>query len=293
MKSAYQNWVGAFRAFATPVICVIGILGNIFAISTFAELKPKTRFSYYAIALSISNITILVFNGLLDDFSGRGLEYLTEGHFSFRLETLSNSWCKFMEYVPNVMYFISSYLLVAFSIDRLVVVCNAIKYSSIYGKKTAFIICIMIYTVGFLSNIPVTELFKDAADPFEGMRYVCIMDADEHKRLYAFYLIIMNLVTFVVPFIIVLLINFVIGIKLCQHNKNRRMLQHTTKPGSAKMQQEAENGRIFSHLALSSSILLLHLPLVCSVMHRSVFFTTCHGARIYSYLKLKLANSHR
>ncbi|VDO05248.1 unnamed protein product [Rodentolepis nana] len=77
-SSRYSALVGAFRAYATPVIAILGLIGNSLIISIFWNENPsRTRFSIFATSLAVVHNVSLLLNTILDDFLGRGLDYAT------------------------------------------------------------------------------------------------------------------------------------------------------------------------------------------------------------------------
>ncbi|KAK4470812.1 hypothetical protein MN116_006330 [Schistosoma mekongi] len=257
----YSNLVGSFRAYISPIIAIIGILGNCFIIIIFLQEKMKSRFSIYSIFLAISNMIILIMNTLIDDFLGRGLYYATYQQIYFKLDTISIFWCKFVEYLSNTMYFTSSYLIVIFSIDRLLTIHQPITFYSIYHKQWAYIACIIIYLLGILSNTPLLYVQTLMIDKSSRTNFTCRM-ISEHP-IAKFTITFETIITFTLPFCLVLILNIFICIQLWTLKMNRITLLPTDTS-----RNNMEMSRVFGHLALSTVFLLLYLPMVCFVLIR-------------------------
>ncbi|CAH8588666.1 unnamed protein product [Heterobilharzia americana] len=253
--------VGSFRAYVCPIIAVIGLIGNIFIIAIFAQEKPRSRFSIYAISLSIANIITLVMNTFIDDFLGRGLSFATKHHFYYKLDTTSEFWCKSVEYISNAMYFTSSYLVVIFSIDRLLTIHQPIKFYSIYHKRWALVACIIIFLIGIISNSPLLSVQTLMSDPSSRTNFTCRM-ISEHP-IAKFTIAFETIITFTIPFCLVLFLNTFICIQLWTLKVNRETLLPMDS-----CRNRTEMGRVFGHLALSTAFLLLYLPMVCVVLIR-------------------------
>lgn len=257
----YSNLVGSFRAYICPIIAIIGVIGNSFIVIIFLKEKQLSRFSIYSIFLAIANIITLIMNTFIDDFLGRGLYYATNHQFYFKLDTISTFWCKSVEYISNTMYFTSSYLIVIFSIDRLLTIHKPIKFYSIYHKHWALIACILVYSMGILSNSPLLFVQTLMVDTSSRTNFTCRM-ISEHP-VAKFTITFETIVTFTIPFCLVLFLNVFICIELWKLKVNRTALL----PADSS-RNRMEMGRVFGHLALSTAFLLLYLPMVCFVLIR-------------------------
>ncbi|XP_018652268.1 putative peptide (allatostatin/somatostatin)-like receptor [Schistosoma mansoni] len=257
----YSQLVGGFRAYLCPIIAMIGVIGNSFIILIFLKEKPLSRFSIYSIFLAIANMITLIMNTFIDDFLGRGLYYLTNHQFYFKLDTISKFWCKSVEYLSNTMYFTSSYLIVIFSIDRLLTIHKPIKFYSIYHKHWALIACLLVYFIGIISNSPLLFVQTLMIDISSRTNFTCRM-ISEHP-IAKFTIAFETIVTFTIPFCLVLFLNIFICIELWKLKVHRTALL----PADCS-RNRMEMGRVFGHLALSTAFLLLYLPMVCFVLIR-------------------------
>ncbi|CAH8517524.1 unnamed protein product [Schistosoma turkestanicum] len=257
----YSYLVGGFRAYICPIIAIVGVIGNSFIILIFIKDKPRSRFSIYSIALAIANIITLIMNTFIDDFLGRGLYYATNHQFYFKLDTTSEFWCKSVEYISNTMYFTSSYLIVIFSIDRLLTIHKPIKFYSINHKRCALIACIIIYLLGIISNSPLLFVQTLMIDTSSRTNFTCRM-ISEHP-IAKFTITFETIITFTIPFFLVLFLNLFICIHLWKLKINREALL----PADSS-RNRMEMGRVSGHLALSTAFLLLYLPMVCFVLTR-------------------------
>ncbi|KAL5962940.1 Neuropeptide S receptor [Taenia solium] len=254
----YSTLVGVFRAYASPIIAITGGLGNALIICLFWREKPRTRFSVFAISLALAHTISLIINTVLDDFLGRGLHYATGGAFSIKLDATSEVNCKLLEYLPNTMYFIASYLVVVFSIDRVLSTYYPIRFHACRYRKEAILACLMVAILGASGNIP-TLLVQTLRVETEG-NIACRMDRSR-AMLADFAIVFTTIVTFFLPVIIVLMLNLVIVQQLWRVHRWR-----TTMTVGGRGAQEM--GRITGHLAMSTCFLLLYLPLGIVVLMR-------------------------
>lgn len=260
--SEYTVAVGVFRAYISPIIAILGLIGNCFIIIIFAKEKPRTRFSIYAISLAVAQTVCLVVNTLMDDFFGRGLAYATNHRFQIKFDMRNNFACKVMEYIPNAMYFVSSYIIVVFSFDRMLTIYNPMRFYSLYHKRYAAAACSIVFAVGILSNISTLQVQTIMHDPQHRSNFTCQMDRNQ-IGLAEFCLFFFTLFTFVIPVIIIIILNILILAQLWKVYNRRRLLVPTDTGRSAQ-----EMARVLGHLALSSSFLLLYLPLAVAILVR-------------------------
>lgn len=254
-SSRYSALVGAFRAYASPIIAILGIIGNSFVISVFWRESPsRTRFSVFAISLAVVHNVSLLLNTIMDDFLGRGLHYATNGSYCLKIDATSRINCKIFEYLPNTMYFASSYLVVIFSIDRILTAYNPIKFNACLHTKQALWACLTVVAIGAIGNIP-TLVVQTLLDGF------CRMNREDHPLLADFAIVFSTVVTFFLPLIIIPILNIIIIQRIWRAQRWRNAVTR----GWTGIQ---EVGRVAGHLAMSSCFLLLFLPLGIAVLMR-------------------------
>lgn len=263
--SEFGTLVGVFRAYISPVIALIGLLGNVLIFLVFVKEKPRTRFSIFAISLAIAHSISLIFNTVLDDFIGRGLSYATDGQLDIKLDSTSEFACKILEYIPQSMYFTASYLVVVFSIDRALTIYNPLRFYSVNYRKQAVLACLVVFLIGLLGNLPIlviqTIVVNDNRTRCQMNRYYTTLS---NVSLY-----FTTVVTFFLPVIAVLVLNIFIVLQLWKFHSWRETQL------SIKTRIVQELGRAAGHLALSTCFLLLYIPLGFVVLIR-LHFTEIH-----------------
>lgn len=275
----FSALVGAFRAYVSPIIAITGILGNAIIIGLFYREKPRTRFSIFAINLALAHTLSLIVNTIIDDFLGRGLHYATGGAFCIKLDTTSEVTCKLLEYLPNTMYFIASYLVVVFSIDRVLSTYRPIKFHACHYRKQAIIACLTVAILGVNGNLPI--LIVQTLKIQEEGNIACRMDRS-NPGIADFAIVFSTVVTFFLPIIIVLVLNLIIILQLWRAQKWRK----SKMIGRSSAQ---EMGRITGHLAMSTCFLLLYLPLgivVLMRLHITVSLNEEHTPQAISIINL-------
>lgn len=273
----HKNFTGAYRLYASPVIGVLGILGNIIVIIVFLLEHKKSRFSIYCVAISSTHVIILLTNSLMDDFMGSGLEYWKKKS-QIKFDTKSITMCKLMEYVPNCMYTASSGLLLVFSIDRIITIFKPMQFYSIHFRKLAIYICLSVVSLSAIITVPM--LIASNLKSSKISSKCTINDTSVVGRTSIF---IKVFVTFVIPTFIILILNIVICLKLW-----RAKIQRAKLFVGDLQKNNLEMNRICGHLALNTIFLLFTFPLVISMLMRQA--NTCSGynrslSRILSSIK--------
>ena len=98
-------------AYGVPVICIFGIVGNIFSfrVFVFKSFRNNSSSAYIA-ALSVSDSCFLL---------SLFLSWLGNGKFGFVFSGIA-VWCQVMIYVTSVCSFLSVWYVVLIMIDRYV-----------------------------------------------------------------------------------------------------------------------------------------------------------------------------
>ncbi|TPP57725.1 Type-1 angiotensin II receptor A [Fasciola gigantica] len=273
--SDLSDLVGAFRAYISPVVAIFGLLGSLFIVTVFSPERPRTRFSIYAICLAISNAITLTFNTVVDDFMGRGLFYATNHTWYYKLDATSQFGCKLVEYIANSMYFTTSYIIVVFTLDRLLTVRKPITFYSIHHRRWATGICVVIYLLALIVNTPLIYVQTLVVDRHSRTNFTCRMIEDHPVA--KFTITFEVIFTFTVPFCIVLILNCLIGAALWKLKHERKRLVPADR-----VRNQLEMGRVTGHLALSTAFLLLYMPMVCLVLIR-LHLTLTHVDRHSPY----------
>lgn len=251
-----DHMVNVYRAYVSPIVSVVGVLGNLIVLIVFSTEGRKTRFTVYCIVLAITDTTALVTNSLMDDFLGRGLKHLNYTEIKF--DTMSTPLCKFMEYIPNVAYFASSYILICFSFDRVLTICNPVKFYSEHFLRGAIIVCCV--TIGISACINGPMAVSNRLVQREDGHMKCTTPDSEIISQFALYLKV--IFAFSIPTLAILIINGIIVAKiLIIHSARRRLLSN---PKENRM----EMGRVVGHFVVSTMFFLLNLPLVIVMLLR-------------------------
>lgn len=261
MSKNKVDYVGIFRAYLSPGLAIFGLIGSMFTVVVFSKEKPRSRFSIYATFMAINSGLTLIVNTFIDDFLGRGLYYATNHQFYYKLDSVSDFWCKLTEYLSNTTYFNFSYLIVAFSCDRLLTIHKPFIFYSIYHQRWAVLTCSLVVIIGIISNSPLFIIQTLVQDPRSRTNFTCRM-VDDHP-LAKFSIVFEAIGTFTIPVFVVSALNILICIKLWKLKKARNSLMP-----SDQTKNHLEMARVMGHLAVSTVFLFLEIPIVVLVLIR-------------------------
>ena len=130
-----MTWQLYLKAVCVPFFFVVGLFGNILSFLVMSQPVYKSKsYSYYLRALAIFDsltlFTTLVvqYNDLLFDLKllPRGFLY---GHTAFT--------CKICEFMRHVIYVMSSWLIMCFTVDRLIAVCYPLQRGRLCTERVA------------------------------------------------------------------------------------------------------------------------------------------------------------
>ncbi|KAH3897309.1 hypothetical protein DPMN_021497 [Dreissena polymorpha] len=112
-------------SYVTPVVLVLGLIGNILSFAVFmTKTMRKVSASTYLAALSAADINTLVFYVLVE-WLRRGLPHVNSGTSLQFLE--AEGVCQIQLYISYISRFMSSWIVVAFTVERFVGVCYPLR----------------------------------------------------------------------------------------------------------------------------------------------------------------------
>lgn len=137
------------HSYYTPSIVVIGSIGNILSVVIFFRLKMrKLSSSFYLAALGISDTIFLLSNS-----SNWAMEHGIEKLINLEL------FCKVTNYLCGVSSVLSSWFVVAFTLERFIVVLYPLKRQTICTVKRAKTISSGILAGGLIHSLPLLYYF--------------------------------------------------------------------------------------------------------------------------------------
>lgn len=205
-----------FYAWFTPVILLIGIVGNSLSLSVFTSRNMRSlSASNYLAALSISDLVTLVAYVMVE-WLKRGLHILP-GHLTVSFLEI-NGVCHVSLYLSYVSRFLSSWIVVIFTVERYIAVCHPLRRKSIstsvsrrivFGLVAVAAIILMYKPIMSGSYIVAKDVHVCTSNPY--LKHVShILD------------IIYGVTITLVPFILITALNMFIINKLVRRNRKYR-----------------------------------------------------------------------
>ncbi|CAL8084382.1 unnamed protein product [Calicophoron daubneyi] len=273
-----EMMVNQFRAFASPVICFIGIPTNIITTIVFSvmQMRNPCRFNLYAIGLSIEHNVQLVTNGLLDDFMGRGLQWVTKCRIEIKVDSVSSAACKIITFLSECSALIKAFLLMSFSVDRVYTVYNPTRIEPFQAIWIAHLTVAMCYLVSMIMSIPqfiYVDLVKDKSGGWN-CQYV---DPVAPGVQYVLYLYIFG--ANVLPFIFICVTNVLIAIKL------HAIVNNSKSSGNVDKKSSIELSKLIAHLAISILFSFLSCPLLVLIILRQQLYLNGYNITAPDYAK--------
>lgn len=137
------------HSYYTPLIVVIGSIGNILSVVIFFRLKlRKLSSSFYLAALGISDTIFLLTNSSSWITTERGEEFMN-----------IDIVCKLTNFLCGVSSVLSSWFVVAFTVERFIVVQYPLKRQTMCTVKRAKITSVGILAGGLVHCLPLLYYF--------------------------------------------------------------------------------------------------------------------------------------
>ncbi|XP_035788554.1 neuropeptides capa receptor-like isoform X1 [Anopheles albimanus] len=202
--------VGNFLNFYyTPLLVVVGSVGNILSVFVFFNTKlKKLSSSYYLAALGISDTCYLV-----------GLFVTWLNFFQVHIYT-REPYCQLFTYTSGVSSFLSVWYVVAFTFERFIVVRYPLKRQSWCTVRRAKTIIATLTMIGSVHSVPYffyagTQISDRNNDTICDMR-------KEYKYQMEIFNYIDTIIVFVVPFTIIVVLNSVTSFTVWRFARLRR-----------------------------------------------------------------------
>ncbi|XP_064597528.1 somatostatin receptor type 5-like [Liolophura sinensis] len=202
-------------AWLTPVILIIGILGNSLSLSVFTSKNMRSlSASNYLAALSLSDLMTLIFFVFIQ-WLQRGLKLLP-GHV--RVDFLAvTGVCHLLMYLGYIFRFLSAWLVVIFTVERYIGVCHPLRRRSIStASSRKIILCLVLVSAVLLIYKPILS------GPIEMVGEKHCVSLPEHKKVSEILDSIYGVLITLVPFILITALNLLIIRKLVQRNRRQR-----------------------------------------------------------------------
>jgi hypothetical protein len=141
----FRDFVLFIEGYIIPFVLIFGISGNIFSFIIFIRSRKRGDAPVqYLSCLALSDNGVILSLGVPHWFN-YGLDYLTDGKYSYDLHSYSNVSCKMIISSWHVSGCISAWVIVAFSIERAFIVWFPLKRAQVTKRKRSAIIGVICF----------------------------------------------------------------------------------------------------------------------------------------------------
>lgn len=221
-NNAFINNVKAFNRYYMPIIIILGLTGNMLSIMVFMSTKLKRIPSSHCLtAMAVVDCSILLINSF---------------HLLGGISLLQkNFWCQISQYVSSVLYFLSVWFVVSFTVERFVAVLfplHRLRWCTV-NRCRLIIICLVALSCTW--NIYIVAITKPIT--FAATNETHCTSPEELFNVMMALNYIDTVITFVFPFLLIVIFNSLISVKLI---KNRK--ENETPPPSTTL--SSSDGRV-------------------------------------------------
>jgi len=194
------------------ILTFTGIIGNILSILIFLSPRYRRQSShFYLLCLALSDLCFLIINFLQDTF--RNHNHLYRSRINF-LDRSSSFVCISVEYARNVTRFLSSWIVVSFTIERLLVVFHPLRRAFICRRKIARLVVLIVFVISLLSNLNVPFHYKITKLVDSNQNDTICDILPQYQQIYIRFAIITMIFVYLLPMCIIGMVNMLICCKL-------------------------------------------------------------------------------
>lgn len=252
--------------FATVLVVLMGLIGHSLIIFVFVQKRFRTNSgNVFLLYLAVNDSIFLITHFFEDTIKSYGEIYINEANsyqFYNRIIQLINLsdrfeiFCNMVNYLRYVLRFISSYVLVAFTIQRLSIIYSPLS-NRFKSKTSAWVTCLVITIISLISNIWVPFIFK-----LQNVNKTKHCDVEkEWNNVYFQITTAYIFITMVVPIIIIFTSNSIIICRLVKADTKRLVslkmntnLRRNSEHSKQKSFVSSNNLSVSNNLQLKSSV---------------------------------------
>lgn len=221
-------------------------MGNLLSCVVFLNTHLKMRSSsYYLAALSVADFGFLATLLLVWLNSSIGVQVFNK-----------EGWCQALVYISSVCSFLSVWLIVAFTVERFIAIQYPLHRPRMCTVARAKAIVTGLAVVALLSHLYsfVTAGIVKQSDGSE----ICDM-LEECSEIMRIINIIDSLVTLIIPLILIIVMNTMIGRNLLKFRKRFRQNQETTTPREEMSMERSDIN--LNQINVSNKIFINHIDI--------------------------------
>ena len=207
---AIEQYMSIYGPF---VLTTLGIIGNVLSILIFLSPRYRRQSShFYLLSLALSDLCFLIINLLEDTFRNHNELYQSRINV---LDRSSPLICIFVQYARNTTRLLSSWIIVSFTIERLLVVFYPLKRVIICRRKIARFVVMILFVLSLLANINVPFHYGIIHLPNTLREEQTICDIlPAYRSIYMRFAISTMISVYLVPMCIIGVVNMLICCKL-------------------------------------------------------------------------------
>ncbi|CAF1324825.1 unnamed protein product [Rotaria sp. Silwood1] len=223
-----------FRFYTSIILVIVGMIGSLLSIKVFSSTKIRRNSSNeYLITMSFI-VALLLFNFFCDEVL-RSLVHDFNVDLPLNLVDLSRPLCKCSTYFRHTLRFAAHWIVVAFTLERLIVVYFPLQTSVLCNPRSARRICLFILIISFL--IPFYSFIMSDISVVDEKHKLLECDImNKFKKIYFYLTIIYGNLTLTFPILIVCIVNILTVRQLLRAGRLRKQqqeLNQTKKVDSA------------------------------------------------------------
>jgi hypothetical protein len=195
------------------ILTTLGIIGNILSILIFLSPRYRRQSShFYLLSLALSDLCFLIINLFEDTFRNHNELYQSRINI---LDHSSSIICIFVQYARNITRLLSSWIIVSFTIERLLVVFYPLKRAIICRRKIARFVVFILFSMSLLININVPFHYGiiKVLNNFEIEDTICDI-LPKYRSIYMSFAITTMITVYLAPMCIIGIVNMLICCKL-------------------------------------------------------------------------------
>ena len=244
-----------------PLLMIFGIPGQVLTIIVLFKLKNwKATCRIYYLTIAFADLFLLL-NFPLSDWVYFLETMIRKDNKGFLLPSFSNLCCKIHVIWKLSSWFVSSYALVIYALERLIVISYPFAKIRMANLKGAIIICFTIAIVGFIIHVPfvLTDLYalKDNSVYIE--KICALVEIDNATLMWGGW-IALALTIFFPPYFLSVL-NVALLFKLRNYSKQRMKIVASLNNQNNRQEKAAKDLVVISSVTIVLSIaMLMYLP---------------------------------
>lgn len=217
---------------AILAVALIGLIGHSLIILVFGQKRFRTNTSnVFLLCLAINDSLFLVIHVFEDTIRTYRDVFINEtnSHYFINLLVMELDLtdkhelaCILVNYFRYVLRFVSSYIQVAFTLQRLSIVFSPLN-NRLKSKKSAWITCFLIYLASMILNMWAIFLFELQTDGFSNYCDIRKEWSNEYFQITAAYIILVVLI----PILTIFTSNSLIIVSLIRAESSRKKLNKT------------------------------------------------------------------